>query len=84
MYLHIGQDTVLRTQNIIGVFDLDNASQGKDTRNLLARREREGRVCAAGEGLPRSFILTGDERVYLTPISSGTMVKRANQRHMED
>ena len=76
MYLHIGQDTVLHTQDIIGVFDLDNASQAKDTRNLLRRREREGLVVTVRDGLPRSFVLLDNEAVYLTPISAGTIAKR--------
>ncbi|MCL2082221.1 MAG: DUF370 domain-containing protein [Oscillospiraceae bacterium] len=76
MYLHIGQNAILQTQDIIGIFDLDNSSRGKDTRNLLAKSEREGKVYASGGALPRSFVLLADGAVYLTPISTATIVKR--------
>ena len=76
MYLHIGQDTVVYTRNIVGVFDLDNASQGKDTRGFLHKSEQKGRVSAIGDDLPRSFVLLADGNVYLTPISAGTISKR--------
>ena len=26
MYLHLGQDTILRTKEILGIFDLDTAT----------------------------------------------------------
>ena len=41
MYLHLGQDTIVRTDTILGVFDLDNATVSKHTREFL-RRARAG------------------------------------------
>ena len=37
MYLHLGQDTILRTKEILGIFDLDTATLSKHTRDFLAR-----------------------------------------------
>ena len=44
MYLHLGQETILRTRDILGVFDLDTATISKHTRDFLAKSEHEGRV----------------------------------------
>ena len=40
MYLHLGQDTILRTKEILGIFDLDTATLSKHTRDFLARAYR--------------------------------------------
>ena len=77
MYFHIGQNTVLDTSEIIGIFDLDNSSHGKDTRNFLHKhQEKKLLTVLDDQALPRSFVLT-EQEVYLTPISTATLVKRA-------
>ena len=74
------------TDDIVGIFDLDNASQGRGTLGFLSAAEREGRVVPAGDGLlPRSVVLAqsgakrrdGGARLFLTAISSQTLKKRA-------
>ena len=39
MYLQLGQDTVIRTDSIIGIFDLDNTTVQKGTRDFLNTAE---------------------------------------------
>ena len=41
MYLHLGQDTVIRTGDIIGIFDLDITTVSKHTRDYLAKAEKK-------------------------------------------
>ena len=36
MYLDIGGETLLRTENILGIFDLDNTTVNKATREYLS------------------------------------------------
>ena len=36
MYLHLGKDVVVNTNDIVGIFDIDNSSIGKSTKNYLA------------------------------------------------
>ncbi len=78
MYLPIGGDFAVRQRSIIGIFDLDNTSTSKRTRDFLAMAEREGQVVPCDD-LPKSFILTqeyGMIRVYLTSLSAATLEKR--------
>ena len=35
MYLHLGQDTVITTKSIIGIFDMDRCTVSKKTRDYL-------------------------------------------------
>ena len=81
MYINIGGTTVLRTENIIGIFDLDNTTISARTRNYLNRAEREGNVILVAEDLPKSFIVTkedGQQRVYLSQLSTQTLLKRTD------
>lgn len=78
MYLSIGNDFAVRDKNVIGIFDLDNTSTSKRTREFLDRAEREGEVVPCDD-LPKSFVLTseyGFSRVRLTELSAATLEKR--------
>ena len=78
MYLNIGNDMAVREKSIIGIFDLDNTSTSKRTRNFLETAEKEGQVVPCDE-LPKSCVLTqeyGMDRVYLSALSSATLEKR--------
>ncbi len=80
MYLHLGQDCVVREKTVIGIFDLDNTSYSKITREFLNRAEREGRTEYVSDDLPKAFVVTAEEgknRVYLTQLASQTLFKRA-------
>ena len=78
MYLSIGNDMAVRDSSILGIFDLDNTSTSRRTRDFLDSAEKEGQVVPCDD-LPKSFVLTseyGFTRVHLTALSSGTLEKR--------
>lgn len=78
MYLNIGNDMAVREKSVIGIFDLDNTSTSRRTREFLEQAEQEGLVVPCDD-LPKSFILTaeyGMTRVYLTALSASTLEKR--------
>lgn len=76
MYLNLGQ-TVLPAGEIVGIFDLDNASWAFKTREFLERAEREGRTVWLTGDLPRSFILCRDGKIYITQLSAAALKGRA-------
>ena len=57
MYLHAGNQKIIRKKNLIGIFDLDSGTVSVTTRKFLAEAEKQGRVHAAGDELPKSFVL---------------------------
>ncbi len=78
MYLNIGNDLSVRDKHIIGIFDMDNTSTSRRTREFLDKAESEGQVVPCDD-LPKSFIVSseyGFNRVYLTTLSSSTLEKR--------
>ena len=79
MYLSIGSDFAVRQKSILGIFDLDNSSYSKHTRNFLAQAEQQGEVITISQDLPKSSVLTeefGMNRIYLTQFSSNALEKR--------
>lgn len=80
MYLHLGQDTVIRSEDIMGIFDIETSTLSASTRNYLAKSEKEGRVVNVSMEMPKSFVLCitphGREKVYIAQISSTTLLKR--------
>ncbi len=82
MYLHLGQDTVVKQADVIGVFDLDTSTVAKRTREFLAKSEKKKKVVSVSWELPRSFTVCAgkhgeDETIYLSPLSPATLEKRA-------
>ena len=78
MYLNIGNDMAVRDKSIIGIFDIDNTSTSKRTREFLARAEKEGQVVPCDD-LPKSFVLTAEyglNRIFLPSLGSATLEKR--------
>jgi hypothetical protein len=81
VYFHIGGGVVLKSDEIVGLFDLDGATRGKATRNFLRRHEQEGRLTAANGGdLPRTIALTVQDRSVLSPITTETLYKKNASR----
>ena len=68
----------VRERSVIGIFDLDNTTTSKRTREFLNAAEKEGQVVPCDD-LPKSFILTDEykmQRVFLTSLSAATLEKR--------
>lgn len=79
MYINIGGDMSLRSRDIIGVFDLDNTTYSRITQNFLNKAEKEGKVITISlEELPKSFILTAQRTIYLSPVRPETLIRRMN------
>ena len=82
MYLNLGQDSVIKTDSIVGIFDMDTSTVSKITRSYLALCEKQGRVVNVSQELPKSFVLCtgehpGEFTLYISQISSGTLLKRS-------
>ena len=74
MYLHLGQGTVIKTSDLIGLFDLDNSTVSKKTRDFLN----------ATDDLPKTFAVTAPKNskkqtVYISQISTVTLEKRSKK-----
>lgn len=80
MYVHLGEQITVHDDVVVGIFDLENTTIGQDTRGLLDRLAKEGRVVNVSEDMPKSFVLCMEpegEIAYISPISAATLRKRA-------
>lgn len=79
MYLHLGQDTVITTESIVAMFDIDACTVSKKTRDFLANAEKNGKVVNVSYELPKSFVVCekkGKTVVYITQLSTKTLFLR--------
>lgn len=81
MFLHLGENTVISTENLVGIFDMDNTTVSKITRDYLTQMQKEKKIVNVSYELPKSFILcrdkkTKEEVLYISPISTQTLLKR--------
>ena len=79
MYLHLGQDTVVTTDSIIAMFDIDACTISKKTREFLAKTQRNGQIVNVSYELPKSFIICekhGKTIVYISQLSTKTLTNR--------
>lgn len=86
MYVHLGQDTVILTKEIIGIFDLDNTTVSKITRDMLRKSEENETVVPIGFEIPKTFVVCADHnqnnRVYLSPVTPATLTRRIQKKQI--
>ena len=80
MFLHIGNDVVVRKSDIIAIFDMDNTTISGKSRDFLAKAQKNNEVIDICDDLPKSYVVTncdGENRVYISSVSSQTIYKRS-------
>lgn len=80
MYLHLGEETVVRDEDIIGIFDLDTSTVSKKTRDYLSDAQKKGMIVNVSSDLPRSFVLCRTKKgsmIYICRLSPATLVRRS-------
>lgn len=80
MYLHLGQNTVIREDQMIGIFDMETSTVSGITRKYLAVRQKNGDVVNVSMEIPKSFVVCSNRKketkVYVSQISTATLLKR--------
>jgi len=87
MFLHLGNDAVIYMDDIVAVFDMDNTTVSRQSREFLAKAQKTGEVIDICDDLPKSYIVTeheGKTKVYISSVSSKTIAKRAKSRRFAD
>ena len=85
MYLHAGNNKIIRTKSIIGIFDMDNATLSADTRSFLKKVQGDGLLEISKTEIPKSFILYEKNEnikqtaVCISQLSTLSLVSRAKK-----
>ena len=89
MFIHIGEDTVIRDSEIVGIFDMDNTTEVRksaflnDTVNFLNDAQKKNKVINVSLfELPKSFIICETDKgkqLYISPVAVSTIQKRISE-----
>ena len=75
MFLFLGGDISVRSDEVVGVFDIEECSVSRITADYLNACQKNGRVVNVSEDMPKSFIVT-ENKTYISNVSHSTIVKR--------
>lgn len=84
MYINIGENNIINTKNILGVFDIDKLTVYKNNREYLSICEKYNKIKSTTENLPKSFIICvnnnkNKEKIYLSCLTCSTISKRISR-----
>ncbi|KMY21374.1 extracellular matrix/biofilm biosynthesis regulator RemA family protein [Bacillus pumilus] len=74
MYIHLGDDCVVSTREIVAIVDYKMRSSSV-VEEFLLKHERQ--IILLSQGTPKSIVVT-TKSVYYSPLSSSTLKKRAS------
>lgn len=84
MFLHLGSEAIVKKKDIVAIFDMDNTTVSRASREFLAKAQENNIVVNVSEELPKSYIVTktGTQvRVYISSISTATLLKRSKGKN---
>ncbi|MFD1707828.1 extracellular matrix regulator RemB [Siminovitchia sediminis] len=74
MYVHVGDDVLVRSNEIIAILDKQTVNDSKELQELLDRRKSE--LVSLANGSFKSLVITSTH-MYLSPVAIATLKKRA-------
>ena len=84
MYLHVGNELVVNTRDIIGIFDMDNTTVSRQGRRFLPESQDKGFIINATDDLPKSYVVTKQKRetkIYVSSYSPQMLSRSARNIH---
>ena len=79
MYLHIGKDYIVKSKEIIAIFNIDYVKNTKEYKAMYKSLEEAGNIVFVSDKKGMSFILTEENNIkkaYITNIGVNTIAKR--------
>jgi regulator of extracellular matrix RemA (YlzA/DUF370 family) len=76
MFLHIGGDTVVAMEEMVAILDMETTRR-ESTREFLGFAADEKMVVHIGRREREKSIIITSNRIYLSPISAATLLKRS-------
>jgi archaeosine-15-forming tRNA-guanine transglycosylase len=77
LFLHLGNNYMLRKEKIIAILDLETAGNTPLAQNLLINILKKGKVQKISEERKEKSLIITEDGSFLSPISSGTLLKRS-------
>lgn len=77
MFIHLGGDTLINAKRIIAILNADNVLGANSSKEFFKTAQEEGFVANPDQKEYKSIVIT-DKEIFLSPISTLTLKKRAN------
>jgi len=81
LYLHIGEDTLVRTSEIIAILDKESTGFSDVLEEFLKRQNLD--VVHLSKKQYKSIVITTDQ-VYYSPLAAGTLKKRSQKLSVQE
>ena len=81
MFVHLGENFIVRQEDVVGIFDIDTSTMKKSTEKLLYDAQEKKKLRTISKEIPRSIVITKnkkDSMVYLSSVSTRTLKQRWN------
>jgi len=78
MFIHLGGEKIIRSSELIAIFDLSIENSSKVSKQFIEHAEKNKNVEVISQEECKSLVITTN-KVYYSPISSTTLKKRAGQ-----
>ncbi|MDT2192476.1 extracellular matrix regulator RemB [Paenibacillus larvae] len=72
MFIHLGGEKIIRSSELIAIFDLSMGKSSKISKQYIAEAMKNKQIEIIGEEENKSLVLT-QSKVYYSPISSMTL-----------
>ncbi|MBO7215388.1 MAG: DUF370 domain-containing protein [Clostridia bacterium] len=82
MFVNLENDISIKKKEIIGIFNMDTATDSPVTKDFLKVAEKEMKIIYAGKRMPESFVVADDgisESVYISSFLADTLVNRTEK-----
>lgn len=80
LFLHLGNETTVKKDEIIGIFDIEECSVSRITADFLNASQKQGRVVSVSNDMPKAFVVCAD-KTYITNVSNSTLNKRCTEKY---
>ena len=77
MFVEIGTEKIVKDEDILGMFDLDNASQTSAAKEFFRIAQKNGKVTMLGSELPKTMIVMKNGDIYLSQYAQKILTARA-------
>mgnify|MGYP003816578223 FL=1 len=77
MFIHLGEDVVIHSDEVIAILDWRIIEKSEIMAAFIDRYKEDGKVIDIGKKFTKSIVIT-TETVYVSPLSSLTLKRRAN------
>jgi regulator of extracellular matrix RemA (YlzA/DUF370 family) len=82
VYLHLGNDQVISGERVIAIINLEEPTK-EEIKVVIENAELDRRLTIISKNEKRKALVICDDQIYVSPISSNTLYKRAIQIQKE-